>query len=133
MEFRATGDLPDAKEEWLRVETESRPSREPAPVPARRSARLTVVRGTAAALEILLSKERINIGRTAEVYRAQGPSRRNDLAFTEETEINATVSREHAHILYCKDTGEYRSITTAGTGRERKARTVAASGSSATA
>ena len=102
VEFRATGDLPDAKEEWLRVETESRPSREPAPVPARRTARLTVVRGTATAPEILLNKERINIGRTVEVYRAQGPSRRNDLAFTEETEINATVSREHAHILYCK-------------------------------
>jgi pSer/pThr/pTyr-binding forkhead associated (FHA) protein len=66
------------------------------------------VRGTATAPEILLTKERINIGRTAEVYRAQGPSRRNDLAFTDETEINATVSREHAHILYCKDTGEYR-------------------------
>jgi hypothetical protein len=108
VEFCATGELPDAKEEWLRVETESRPSRERAPVPARRTARLTVVRGTATAPEILLTKERINIGRTAEVYRAQGPSRRNDLAFTEETEINATVSREHAHILYCKDTGEYR-------------------------
>ena len=107
VEFRATSDLP-GEEEWLRVETESRPSREPVPAPARRTARLTVVRGTATASEILLNKERTNIGRTVEVYRSQGPSRRNDLAFTEETEINATVSREHAHILYNKDTGEYR-------------------------
>src|SRR6266480_3085638 len=81
VEFHATGELPGVEKEWLRVETESRPAREPAPVPTRR---------------------------TAQVYRAQGPSRRNDLAFTEETEINATVSREHAHILYIKDTGEYR-------------------------
>jgi pSer/pThr/pTyr-binding forkhead associated (FHA) protein len=55
-----------------------------------------------------LNKARTNIGRTVEVYRAQGPSRRNDLAFTEENEINSTVSREHAHILYFKNTGEYR-------------------------
>jgi pSer/pThr/pTyr-binding forkhead associated (FHA) protein len=58
--------------------------------------------------EVLLNKERTNIGRTVEVYRAQGPSRRNDLAFTEENEINCTVSREHAHILYFRKTGEYR-------------------------
>jgi hypothetical protein len=108
VEFRATVELPGAEEEWLRIETESRPAREPATAPSRRTARLTVVRGAATAPEILLSKERTNIGRTVEVYRAHGPSRRNDLAFTEETEVNATVSREHAHILHCKDTGEYR-------------------------
>ena len=36
------------------------------------------------------------------------PSRRNTLAFTEETDINSTVSREHAHIVHFKKTGEYR-------------------------
>jgi hypothetical protein len=107
VEFSASGELPAPKEDWLRVETESRPKREAGPTP-RKTARLTVVRGAATAAEILLNKERINIGRTAEVYRAQGPSRRNDLAFTEENEINCTVSREHAHILYSKKTGEYR-------------------------
>ncbi len=109
VEFRATAELP-GEEEWLRVETESRPAREPAPASAsaRRTARLTVVRGAATTPEVRLNKERTNIGRTVEVYRAHGPSRRNDLAFTEETEVNATVSREHAHIMYCKDTGEYR-------------------------
>jgi pSer/pThr/pTyr-binding forkhead associated (FHA) protein len=66
------------------------------------------MRGTATVSEIPLNKERTNIGRTVEIYRAQGPSRRNDLAFTEENEINCTVSREHAHILYIKNTGEYR-------------------------
>ena len=37
-----------------------------------------------------------------------GPSRRNDLAFTEDNEINRSVSREHAHVLYHKADGEYR-------------------------
>ncbi len=43
-----------------------------------------------------------------EVYRGAGPSRRNDLAFTEDTETNKTVSREHAHILYSRKDGKYR-------------------------
>jgi pSer/pThr/pTyr-binding forkhead associated (FHA) protein len=107
VEFSASGELPAAKEEWLRVETESRPRREPAP-PPRKTGKLTVMRGAANVAEIPLNKERTNIGRTVEVYRAQGPSRRNDLAFTEENDINCTVSREHAHILYVKNTGEYR-------------------------
>jgi pSer/pThr/pTyr-binding forkhead associated (FHA) protein len=108
VEFSTSDELPNNGEEWLRVETESRPRKEPAATAQRRTARLTVLRGTATAPEIALNKERTNIGRTVEVYRAQGPSRRNDLAFTEENEINCTVSREHAHILYFKKTGEYR-------------------------
>lgn len=51
---------------------------------------------------------RTNIGRTTDVFKVDGSSRRNDLAFTEDTEINRTVSREHAHILFSKKTGEYR-------------------------
>lgn len=107
VEFSASGELPGAKEDWLRVETQSRPRPEVAP-PPRRTGKLTVMRGTATVPEVALNKARTNIGRTVEVYRAQGPSRRNDLAFTEENEINNTVSREHAHILYLKNTGEYR-------------------------
>jgi hypothetical protein len=103
--FEATAELPAAPGEWLRVETESRPYQEAAMGTARRAPRLVVVRGTASASEILLNKERTNIGRTVEVYRAQGPSRRNDLAFTED---NSTVSREHAHVIFSKKTGEYR-------------------------
>lgn len=104
VEFETAADLPGEKEPWLMVTVESRPEKEVTAAP-RRTARLVVVRGTASAPEVLLSKDRTNIGRTAEVYRANGPSRRNDLAFTEE---NRTVSREHAHILHSKKTGEYR-------------------------
>jgi len=104
VEFETTAELPEAKEPWVSVETASR-LRKDTPVAPRRTARLVVVRGTATVAEVLLSKQRTNIGRTREVYRAQGPSRRNDLAFTED---NRTVSREHAHILYSKKTGEYR-------------------------
>jgi pSer/pThr/pTyr-binding forkhead associated (FHA) protein len=109
VEFNTTADLPNEREEWLRVETESRPKpdADAAALP-KRAARLVVVKGSAVPPEILLNKERTNIGRTVEVYRAQGPSRRNDLAFTDETAINSTVSREHAHILHIKNTGEYR-------------------------
>src|SRR5882762_10271641 len=109
VEFHTSEELPGARDQWLHVEAASRPKPPAsAPTQSRRTARLVVVKGSALAPEILLNKERINIGRTVEVYRAQGPSRRNDLAFTEETEINRTVSREHAHILYSKRTGEYR-------------------------
>ena len=104
VEFETDADLPGAKQPWLTVETESRPKKLVAPAP-RRTARLVVVRGTATSDEVLLNKERTNIGRTVEVYRAQGPSRRNDLAFSED---NGTVSREHAHILFSKKSGEYR-------------------------
>ena len=107
VEFCTTRELPKTGEEWLRVETESRPRKDAATTP-HRAARLVVMRGVANAPEIALSKNRTNIGRTVEVYRARGPSRRNDLAFTEENNINSTVSREHAHILYSKSTGEYR-------------------------
>jgi hypothetical protein len=108
VEFDTTADLPNEREEWLRVEAESRPQPNADAALPRRAARLVVVKGSAHPPEILLNKERTNIGRTVEVYRAQGPSRRNDLAFIEESEINCTVSREHAHIRHVKKTGEYR-------------------------
>jgi len=101
--------MPAAQDAWIQVETESRPpAPSPLPIVVRRSARLAVVRGTANQPEIVLKKVRTNIGRTAEVSRLDGPSRRNDLAFTEDTEINRTVSREHAHVVYNKTAGEYR-------------------------
>ncbi len=104
VEFETAAELPGKKEPWISVVMESRPAKDVVATP-RRTARLVVVRGTASTPEVLLSKERTNIGRGGEVYRADGPSRRNDLAFTEE---NRTVSREHAHILHSKKTGEYR-------------------------
>jgi hypothetical protein len=64
--------------------------------------------GEANVAELPLEKARINIGRVVDVYREAGLFRRNDLAFSAESEINATVSREHAHILLDRATGEYR-------------------------
>jgi len=95
---------------WLRVETlaeEIAPAAEEAPR-ARRAARLVVSSGSANKGEIPLQKVRVNIGRLTDVYKAEGLSRRNDLAFAEDNAINRTVSREHAHIVHDKTTGEYR-------------------------
>src|SRR5262249_42429274 len=75
---------------------------------ASRAARLVVREGTANAPELRLEKARTNIGRSVDVFRAEGLFRRNDLAFAEDTEINRSVSREHAHILYDKTAREYR-------------------------
>jgi len=101
--------LPAPSEQWLFVETELR--QEPAadlPVRKRRAAKLVVTNGKANLPELILEKARINIGRTAEIYSAAGPLRRNDLAFTEDNPVNQTVSRQHAHILLSQQSGECR-------------------------
>jgi len=106
VEIRATSE----EGQWLRIETlaeEIAPPSEEAPR-VRRGARLVVSAGTANKPEIPLQKIRINIGRLVDVYKAEGLSRRNDLAFAEDNPINRTVSREHAHIVHDKKTGEYR-------------------------
>jgi hypothetical protein len=92
---------------WLEVEMLAEEIPEEAPR-IRRGARLVVAAGTANRAEIPLQKARTNIGRLTDVYKAEGVSRRNDLAFEEDTPINRTVSREHAHIVHDKKTGEYR-------------------------
>jgi len=106
VEIRATSE----EGKWLRVETLAEdialPSEE-APR-AKKTAKLVVAAGTANKAEIPLQKARINIGRLGDVYKAEGLSRRNDLAFAEDNPINRTVSREHAHIVHDKKTGEYR-------------------------
>jgi hypothetical protein len=104
VEVQVTRDLPVPGEPWVWVEVESR---ERAAGAAPRG-RLVVMAGKANQAEITLSKARTNIGRTVDVYRSEGLFRRNDLAFTEDTEINRTVSREHAHIVYDRAAGEYR-------------------------
>lgn len=111
VQIQTTPKLPNAGENWLSVDAqlEERQQEEAAPR-TRRPAKLIVVHGTANHQELLLSKVRTNIGRTAEVFREAGPSRRNDLVFNEDSEINCSVSREHAHILHSAKTGEYRII-----------------------
>jgi pSer/pThr/pTyr-binding forkhead associated (FHA) protein len=96
---------------WLRVEMLIEDA---APIPAAPTphlqgiATLVVSAGTANRSELALENPRTNLGRLTDVYKSQGPSRRNDLAFAEDTPINRTVSREHAHIVRDKDSGEYR-------------------------
>ena len=102
-----SSELPGPKGKWLWLEVEKQVRAESS-LAKTRPARLVVLKGTANEKEIALSKARTNIGRTSDVYRTDGPVRRNDLAFDEDSPINRSVSREHAHILYQKKTGEYR-------------------------
>ena len=104
VDVEATAGLPKPDEPWLTIEAISQ---ETGPA-AIRVPTLTVREGDANAAEIKLDKARINIGRVVDVYRDQGLFRRNDLAFVADTEINRSVSREHAHILFDRVTGEHR-------------------------
>jgi hypothetical protein len=108
VDLETTPDLPVAGEQWIVVEAEKAPPAEPDSARARRAAKLVVMEGVANAPELPLTKARINIGRGVDVYRAEGPSRKNDLAFIEDNEINRTVSREHAHLRIDKASGEHR-------------------------
>jgi len=96
---------------WLRVEMLMEDAAPLTPEPALHEpgvAMLVVTAGTANRAELALEKPRTNIGRLTDVYKSQGPSRRNDLAFAADTPINRTVSREHAHIMRDQESGEYR-------------------------
>jgi hypothetical protein len=109
VEVETTPQLPSAEEQWLVVHAESReaPVTSAAAVEVKLG-RLVVVRGEANQQEVLLEKTRTNIGRPVEVFKQDGPSRINDIAFTGDSEVNRTVSREHAHVLFDKQSGEYR-------------------------
>jgi hypothetical protein len=106
VEIHVGGEIID--DQWLKIETLAEDAPEPEPPAARRTAKLIVVSGVANKTEIPLLKTRVNIGRLVDVFKSEGLSRRNDLTFVEDNAINRTVSREHAHILYDKNTGEYR-------------------------
>ncbi len=109
VEILAIPDLPMPGKDWLTVATELvGPTKPTTVLQDAMPARLSVMHGVANRPEISLKKARTNLGRTVEVYRGASPSRRNDLAFTEDTEINKTVSREHAHIEYSRKDGKYR-------------------------
>lgn len=99
-----TPGLPKPGESWLRVE----PSLAERTGETAKVARLVVREGTANVAEVRLDKARVNIGRNVDVVRAEGLFRRNDLAFAEDTEVNRSVSREHAHIVFDKTAREYR-------------------------
>ena len=100
-----SGGLPQQGENWLIMEAgqqQGTPGAEPRP------AKLIVREGTANLPEISLDKARTNVGRSVDVFRSEGLFRRNDLAFSEDTEVNRSVSREHAHIVCDRNTREYR-------------------------
>ncbi|MDQ2842830.1 MAG: FHA domain-containing protein [Acidobacteriota bacterium] len=111
VEFSTSTRLPNAGESWIAVETAMRQvTQAAAPETASAQAILTVINGAANHMSFRLDKARTNIGRIADVFRATGPSRRNDLVFLGEDEASKTVSREHAHIVQTSKTGEYRLI-----------------------
>jgi len=104
VDVAATVGLPRKEEPWLIVEAVSL-EQASAGKPV---ARLAVQEGTANTPELRMEKPRINIGRVVDVYRDAGLFRRNDLAFAADTDVNRTVSREHAHIVHDRASGEYR-------------------------
>jgi hypothetical protein len=106
LEIDCSPELPASGDPWISVEVGNQARR--AAGVTRRPARLVVLQGTANVAELVIDKVRINIGRTLDVQRATGPSRRNDLAFADDGPVNRTVSREHAHIRFSKKTGEHR-------------------------
>ena len=99
----ATG-LPLPNEAWLTVTAASQEH----PAASGKPARLVVRQGSANAPELPIEKARVHLGREVDVYRNGGMARRNDMAFVEDSEVNRSVSREHAHIDYDRTTGEYR-------------------------
>jgi hypothetical protein len=105
IDVAATVGLPQRDEDWLVVEAVALDRQEGE---GRSAARLVVREGTANTAELRLEKARTNIGRVVDVYRDAGLYRRNDLAFAADTEINLSVSREHAHIQRDRPSGEYR-------------------------
>lgn len=105
VEVETTPVLPAPGQPWMTVETTPQAPEGEAQV---QTGKLVVVSGSANVPEIVLTKSRTNIGRVASVYRSEGLLRRNDLTFEEDTEVNRTVSREHAHISFDRIRGEYR-------------------------
>lgn len=103
--IQVVAELPKAAEPWLTVEVGQQETVHSETPPV---AKLVVREGTANVRELPLEKARTNIGRSSDVIRAEGIFRRNDLAFGEDGAANSSVSREHAHILFDKASGEYR-------------------------
>jgi hypothetical protein len=96
--------LPRKEEPWLVVEAVSLEQS----TGVKEAARLVVREGTANVAEVRMEKPRINVGRVVDVFRDAGLFRRNDLAFAADTDVNRSVSREHAHIVHDPVSGEYR-------------------------
>jgi hypothetical protein len=75
-------------------------------------ASVTVVKGVAEEASYPLSKERVRIGRLAELLDRDGQMmRRNDIVFLDNgDEVNSTVGRAHATLLFDRERAEFRII-----------------------
>ncbi|HYN19931.1 MAG TPA: FHA domain-containing protein [Thermoanaerobaculia bacterium] len=70
---------------------------------------LTVLKGIATRRVYSFPAGRVYVGRLEEIADEEGRiRRRNDVVFLEESEINQTVSREHARIVYDEGANELR-------------------------
>ncbi len=95
----------------------------------RPSAGLVVVKGTAEQKEYPVTKDRMLMGRLAELLDKEGQMvRRNDVVFLDnEDEINSTIGRAHATVYYDRDRCEYRvtdEVSRYGTRIFREGRTI---------
>ncbi len=80
----------------------------PQPTGERPTLEMTVLKGVATQRVYEVDSPRVFLGRLEEVTDADGRvRRRNDVAFLEVGEINATVSREHARIAWDAESGGY--------------------------
>jgi len=102
--------MPGPQENWLRVETLLEEAKPIANSAIPQELVLTVVTGQAEPAELRLEKPRINIGRTRDAVQAGGPTRRNDIAFSEADNVSKSVSRQHAHIELDPKTNQYRLL-----------------------
>ena len=94
----------------LELQRDEAPAAGPAAATARPILELTVLKGSATRrVYTFEGPERIAVGRLEEVVdEAERVSRRNDVAFLDEGEVNATVSREQARIVWDREINAYR-------------------------
>jgi pSer/pThr/pTyr-binding forkhead associated (FHA) protein len=99
---------PDMSERGFEVTYSNPPASVPGPDTIR--LRLTILVGNAERNQYEFAKNRINIGRLAEVLDSDMRTvRRNDIAVKDDSTVeNSTVSRAHAHIEYDPDANRFR-------------------------
>ncbi len=102
---------PDPTEPSFRIDYIAKAIPSAAPEePGRPAARISVIKGSAEPEQLEMVRDRINLGRLAEVVtEEQGLRRRNDIAFADS---ETTVSREHAYIAWDREARELRIYDT---------------------
>lgn len=108
VDVTTTDALPGQNENWLVVETLLQEAPPQYITPIDQIPYLAVMSGQAEPSEMRLEKPWINIGRSREAVQSGGPTRRNDVAFSEDSAVSRSVSRQHAHLERDAKTGQYR-------------------------